>query len=272
MAERPRATSGLPVVLVVVAGVAAGVVAGAGGCVTDSGLVVILQNQTPAIDDTTHTCSAGTLPSAVAVGAGVLDLEVGSAPGYIAYPLVQSRLPTRATIPGGVDANTVYLDGVRGTLFPPPGLTVDWPADCPGTFFSPAALALIPGANQGMSAQVIRPCQAQAIHDLFASGALPPDLTQQVLFTVEMRAVGRLASGDEVLSDTFRFSVRMCIGCLQTAFSDVAPLDWPARPSCGAAPKPNPYHGNPCNFAQDWGPLLCCTGDKNQAVCPAPDM
>src|SRR4029077_18095749 len=97
--------------------------------------------------------------------------------------------------------------------------------DCPANFFSPAALALVPGANQGMTATGIRSCQAQAIHDLFVAGVLPPDLTQQVLFTIEMRAVGRLASGDEVLSDAFRFSVRMCVGCLQTAFPDVAPLD-----------------------------------------------
>src|SRR6185369_7465577 len=200
-----RGTSGLAWMLAA-AGAAAATGAITGGCVTDSGLVVILQNQQPTVDETMHTCSAGLLPSAVAVGAGVLDLEVGDAPAYLAYPLVQSRLPTRATLPGGSDPNTVYLDGVRGTLHPPPGLTVTWPADCPGTFFSPAALALVPGANQGMAVQVIRPCQAQAIHDLFAAGELPPDLTQQVLFTVEMRAVGRLASGDEVLSDAFRFS------------------------------------------------------------------
>jgi len=246
--------------------------ASAGGCVADSGLLVILQNQQPVVDDSTMTCNAGSMPSPVAVGSGVLDLEVGAAPGYVAYPMVQSRLPSRASVVGGSDPNTIYLDGVRGTLYPPPGVTMNWPLDCPATFFFPAAVALLPGASQGIVAQVIRPCQAQAIHDLFSAGFLPPDLTQQVLFTVEMRAVGRLASGDEVPSDAFRFSVRMCIGCLQTGFSDVAPMNWPNRPSCAAAPKPNPHHGNPCNMAQDWGPLLCCTGADGQPVCPAPDM
>jgi hypothetical protein len=250
----------------------AAVLAGGAGCVADSGLLVILQNQQPVVDDATQTCNAGTMPSPVAVGAGVLDLEVGMPPAYVAYPIIQSRLPSRAAVVGGSDPNTVYLDGVRGTLYPPPGLTVEWPLDCPGTFFSPSAVALLPGASQGTVAQVIRPCQAQRIHDLFSAGILPPDLTQQVLFTVEMRAVGRLASGDEVLSDAFRFSVRMCTGCLQTGFSDLAQMNWPNRPPCSAAPKPNPHHGNPCNVAQDWGPLLCCTGDDGLPVCPAPDM
>jgi hypothetical protein len=247
------------------------------GCVSNQGLMVILQNQQPVVNtDTTmgQICSAGTTPSAVAVGAGVLDLEVGNDPfpSYLAYPLVQSRLPTAATVPGGADPNTVQLQGVRGTLYPPPGLTIDWPAGCPDTFYSASSGALLPGASQAMIAQVISPCQAEVLHDLFASGQLPPDLSQQVIFTVEMRAVGAVGSGSQVESDAFRLSVRVCIGCLQTGFSDLAQFNWPARPACSAAPKPNPHHGNPCNVAQDFGPLLCCTGDKNQAVCPAPDM
>jgi len=250
----------------------AAVLAGGAGCVADSGLLVILQNQQPLVDTTTHLCSAGSTASASPVGSGVLDLEVGVAPQYLVYPLVQSTLPMRAATAGAVEPNTVYVDGVRGKIVPPPGLTVNWPAGCPADFFSAGTAALLPGTTLGLTAQVIRPCQAQVIHDLFASGELPSDLTQQVVFAIEMRVVGRVTSGSEITSDAFRFYVRTCIGCLQTGFSDIAQYNYPARPSCGAAPKPNAYHGNPCNLAQDYGPLLCCTGDMNQIVCPAPDM
>ena len=58
--------------------------------------------------------------------------------------------------------------------------------------------ALLPGTTLGLSAQVIRPCQAAAIHALFASGDLPADMAQQVLFTIEMRVVGRVSSGSEI--------------------------------------------------------------------------
>jgi len=249
-----------------------GVAIAAGGCLDNSGLLIILQNQHPLVDTTTHMCTAGSTASASPVGSGVLDLEVGPAPAYLAYPLVQSTLPVRAASPGAIEPNTVYVDGVRGTIVPPPGLTVTWPAGCPAEFFSPGTAALLPGATLGLPAQVIRPCQAQVIHDLFASGELPSDLTQQVLFAIEMRVVGRVTSNSEITSDAFRFYVRACIGCLQTGFGDIAQYNFPARPSCGAAPKPNNYHGNPCNLAQDYGPLLCCTGDMNQIVCPAPDM
>jgi len=248
------------------------VAGGAGGCVSNSGLLVILQNQQPVFDETSHQCAPGSMASASQVGSGVLDLEVGAAPAYLAYPLVQSTLPARAASPGAVEPNTVTLDGVRGQVVPPPGFDMTWPAGCPASIDSPSSGSLLPGTTLGLTAQVIRPCQAQTIHDLFVSGALPSDLTQQVRFTIEMRVVGHVTSGDEVTSDDFRLSVRACIGCLQTGFPDIAQFDFPKRPVCSAAPKPNIYHGNPCNFAQDYGPLLCCTGDMNQTVCPAPDM
>ena len=245
------------------------------GCIDNSGLLIILQNQTPTVVDVaSHNCQAGSTASAAPVGSGVLDLEIGTNPPplYMAYPLVQNTLPVRAAGAGEIEPNSVYVDGVRGVLVPPPGLTMTWPVDCPATFFWPSTAALLPGTTLGLSAQVIRPCQAQTIHDLFASGDLPSDMSQQVLFTIEMRVVGRVTSGSEITSDAFRFSVRVCIGCLQTGFSDIAQFNFPARPSCGVAPKPNPYHGNPCNLAQDTGPLLCCTGEMNQPICPAPDM
>ena len=267
MTERARGAS-----QGVVIGLVASLAVASLGCVSNSGLIVILQNQQPTIDTDTHMCAAASLPGGAVVGNGVLDLEVGAAPGYFVYPLLQNTLPPRAEMTGQVEPNAVVIDGMRVTIHPPPGLDVTWPDGCPGTFNWPSTAALLPGTTLGMIAQVILPCHAQVIHDLFAAGTLPSEFTQQVLFVVEMRAVGRLPSGNEITSDSFRFSVRMCIGCLQTGFPDIAQFNFPARPTCGVSPKPNLYHGNPCNLAQDYGPLLCCTGDMNQIVCPAPDM
>ena len=245
------------------------------GCVPSSGLLVILQNQQPVLDQTSHTCGAGSTASASTVGMGILDLETSTppapAPGYFAYPLVQNSLPMRAPMAGGIEPNAINIQGVRTTIHPPPGLDVTWPAGCPATFPWPGSGMLLPGATIGLTAQVILPCHAKVIHDLFASGALPSDFGQQVLFTIEMRVFGTV-SGSDIDSDAFRLSVRMCVGCLQTGFPDIAPFNFPARPSCGASPKPNLYHGNPCNVAQDVHPLLCCTGSMSEIVCPAPDM
>jgi hypothetical protein len=252
------------------AAAAAAVAASAAGCVSDAGLLIILQNQQPVLDDVSHVCVAGSTPSATAVGSGVLDLETGVSLVYKAYPLVQSSLPPRAATAGATDPNTVNLEGVRGTLFSPPGLTIAWPAGCPAEFFWPSTAALLPGTSQGLTVQVVRPCQADLIHALFASGALPSDFSQQIMFTVEMRAVGRVAGGGEISSDAFRFAIRMCIGCLQTNFPQTAQFNWPARPPCSIAPKPNLYLGNLCNPAQDYGPLLCCTDDMSRVLCPAP--
>ena len=97
----------------------------AAGCVSNSGLLVILQNNQPVQDTTTMMCSAGSTPSATATGTGILNLETSTPPeaypAYIAYPLVQSALPIPAAMPGAIEPNTVYIEGVRGTLIPPPG-------------------------------------------------------------------------------------------------------------------------------------------------------
>ena len=59
---------------VVLGAVLASALAGA-GCVSNSGLLVILQNNQPVQDTTTMMCSAGSTPSATATGTGILDLE-----------------------------------------------------------------------------------------------------------------------------------------------------------------------------------------------------
>ena len=64
--------------------------------------------------------------------------------------------------------------------------------------------------------------------------------------------------------------MRTCIGCLQTGFKDVAQYNFPARPTCSSLTTPNVDRGNPCNLAQDYGPMLCCTGGMNDCS-PRPE-
>src|SRR5260370_28512889 len=87
-----------------------------------------------------------------------------------------------------------------------------------------------------------------------------------------MYAVGN-QNGGLIVSDVFRFPIRMCIGCLQTGFTTMAEFNFPGVPLCSVAPRPNTFKGNPCNFPQDSGPLLCCLDDTTmKPVCPSPDQ
>jgi len=51
---------------------------------------------------------------------------------------------------------------------------------------------------------------------------------------------------------------------------DLAQYNYPGLPVVTCRPRPNPHKGNPCNIAQDQGPLLCCLDDNSKPVCPRP--
>ena len=76
--------------------------------------------------------------------------------------------------------------------------------------------------------------------------------------------------GTQILSDPFEFPVRVCSGCLQTGFSGpYSRWDYPAVPPCNALAH-NPFTGNLCAPAQDFGPILCCARDEKgeDLQCP----
>jgi len=242
--------------------------AGGVGCVQNPGLMVILGNQIPMQDSTTHIC--GTVMGGDLLGQGTLDLGVGIPQPYFAYPVVQNRLSPRGTT-GGFEPNRVMLDGFRVTLNPPPGYAFPWPADVPNHVEPHFPQGLEPSASLTAKVEIVSQTQAKAILDEFRPGGLNPDLTQQIIFTAEIRAVGQL-NGGQIESDVFRYPIRMCVGCLQTGFPTLAQYNYPGLPLCSVAPRPNVYKGNACNFAQDSGPLLCCLDENQRPVCPSPDM
>ena len=261
----PRAWRGLaPVALAFVA------VVGGGACVENPGLMVILGNQVPTMDGTTHVCSAATSTGVSLLGQGVLDLGVGTPQGYVAYPVVQNRLAPRG-MSGGFDSNRIMLDGFRITLKAPPGYDFPWTADVPNHVEPHFPQGLEPSSSLTANIELVSQTQARAILAEFKPGGLNPDLAQQIIFTAEIRAVGEL-SGGEIESDVFRYPIRMCVGCLQTGFLSAAQYNYPHVPECSVAPRPNMYKGNPCNYAQDSGPLLCCVDDSMKIICPSPDI
>jgi hypothetical protein len=242
--------------------------AGATGCVENEGLMVILGNQIPTMDATTHTCSA--MMGGALLGQGRLDLGVGTPQAYVAYPVVQNRLPARGTA-GGFEPNRVMLDGFRVTLKAPPGYDFPWSADVPNHVEPHFPQGLEPSTSLTGTVEIVSQTQAKAILDEFRPGGLNPDLAQQIIFTAEIRAVGQL-NGGEIESDVFRFPIRMCVGCMQTGFTDVAQYNYPGLPLCTIAPRPNLHKGNDCHFAQDEGLLLCCLDESQHPVCPSPDQ
>jgi hypothetical protein len=250
-------------------GAALAAVVVAGGCVDNAGLMVIVGNQIPTFDAIKNTCSASAETGAALLGQGILDLDVGTPQPYVAYPIIQNRLQPRAMM-GGPETNRVMLAGFHIDLEAPPGYPFPWTDTVPSHIEPAFSQGLEPGASLTAAVDLITQNQAQAILAEFRPGGLSAKLTDQVIFTAQMRAVGNL-NGGEIESDVFRFPVRVCVGCLQTGFTTMAEYNYPGVPLCSVAPRPNMYKGNPCNFAQDSGPLLCCLDDNQKAICPAPD-
>ena len=248
----------------------AAIAAMSGACVDNAGLMVIVGNQIPTVDAVTHMCSASSATGAAFLGEGVLDLDVGTPQPYVAYPVIQNRLQARA-VAGGVEPNRVMLEGFHITLLAPPGFNFPWTAQVPNQMEPAFSQGLEPGASLTATVTAVSQSQAQAILAQFGPGGLNHALTEQVVFTAEMHAIGSF-NGGQIESDVFRFPIRMCVGCLQTGFTTMAEFNYPGVPLCSVAPRPNPAKGNPCNFAQDSGPLLCCLDDNHKAVCPSPDQ
>jgi len=255
-----------------IAAVAGWTLAAAGaGCVDNAGLLVIAGNQIPMFDPVSMVCTAAADSGSSLLGQGTLDLDVGTPQAYVGYPMVENRLQPRGAT-AGVEPNRIMLDGFRITLHPPLGFVFPWTDTVPDHTEPAFSQGLEPGASLTAKVNLVTQNQAQLIYEQFKPGGLSAALTDQVIFTVEMHAVGEL-NGGQIESDVFRFPVRMCTGCLQTGFTTLAQFNYPGLPTCKAAPRPNMYKGNPCNFAQDSGPLLCCEDEMtSKRICPAPDQ
>lgn len=238
------------------------------GCVDYGSALTIVQNQTPTIGESDRSCVIPSMPSTLRNALGTFDVALDKSYPYYMYPLVSNGLPL---LSGNVDPNLIYINKFSVKIEAPPTVTVPFTAACPAEFDFPNPLPLHPGDQAAAIVEAIRPCHYDLLHQLMAQGKLPSSFSERVIFRLIVRAKGRHGS-TEIKSDPFEFPVRVCYGCLQTGFNTAAYADFnfPKVPACNRLAETNPYQGNPCNPAQDFGPLLCCALDAEgkQLECP----
>jgi len=240
------------------------------GCVDYGSSLTIIQNQAPMIEMDAKSCIVPSTSSSLRNALGTFDVALDKSYPYYMYPLVSNGLASLKTM-GAPDANQVNINKFSVKIEAPPTVTVPWNPSCPAEFDFPSPLPLKPGEQASALVEAIRPCHYDLLHQMMAQGQLPPSFSERVIFRLIIRAVGRHGS-TEIKSDPFEFPVRVCYGCLQTGYNTAAYADFnfPKVPACSRLAEPNPFPGNPCNPAQDLGPLLCCAldADGKQLECP----
>jgi hypothetical protein len=203
---------------------------------------------------------------------GILDVGLDKAYGYVLYPLIANNLLPLSSS-GGIEPNRVSITGAEVELLPPKGVTVTWPAGCGAEFEDFSTANILPAGKRAIRVAALSACHAAVIRTMFQTGQLNPSLTEEIKFRAKVRAKGKHGSS-EIFSDPFEFPIRVCYGCLQTGFQGAyAEFSFSA-----SAPKvlscenmaENPYMGNTCHPAQDFGPILCCAQDAKgeKLLCP----
>lgn len=234
-------------------------------CTDANGSLVVVQAQVP--DD---SCAVSDSADDMArLESGVLDVALDQLYSYKLFPLVQNNLLPLAA-DNDIEANRVSVTGARVKIVPPTGVTVPFRGDCAAEFDHPSQSTIDPGSQRAIRVEAVRACHASLFQELFKQGALNPAVGESVYFRVIVRIKGT-HGGSQILSDPFEFPVRICYGCLQTGFSGPYSLfNFPRTPPCSALDD-NPFLGNRCGPAQDFGPILCCARDEQGTVlqCPA---
>lgn len=236
------------------------------GCVDIGSPLIILQAQVPDIDK--GACVVPVAKSALRRTEGVLDVALDRPREYVLFPLLSNRLPVAKGL-DGIEPNRITIEGFEVTIEAPPGIVVPWPPGCLPEFRWDVPQMLNPLEEAGMSVQVMRACDVTTIRTMFMSGKLPTSFGEQVRFRAKVRARAR-HGGSALLSDPFIFPIRVCYGCLQTGYlGPFAGFNFPKVPPCDKLAE-NPYAGNPCNIAQDSGPVLCCALDAQGVSLECP--
>jgi hypothetical protein len=203
---------------------------------------------------------------------GILDVGLDKAYGYQLYPMLSNNLSPLATA-GGLEPNRISVTGAEIEILPPAGVTMTWPQGCGATFEDYSTAMIMPGQKRVIGVAALSSCHAAVIREMFLTGKLNPSLTEEIKFRSKVRAKGTHGS-TAIFSDPFEFPIRVCYGCLQTGFTgayaefsyDISP---PKVLACENMSE-NPYLGNRCNRAQDFGPILCCAQDPKgeKLLCP----
>jgi hypothetical protein len=236
------------------------------GCVDGGSAVSIVQNQVPTV--TMGACVVPGTKSELRRAQGILDVGLDRPYPYEMFPLVESKLPMMATI--GAEPNRFEVTSFHVKIDPPAGISVPWSGDCGPSFDYPTQGQVLPGSTAAFLIEGIRPCHSDQFRQMFTNGQLPSSLAQEVVFRLTLEARGR-HGGTQISSDPLYFPVRVCYGCLQTGYNEpeFADFSFPKIPACDRLAA-NPFTGNPCNPAQDFGPVLCCARDPQgqQLECP----
>jgi hypothetical protein len=237
-------------------------------CVDAGGALTIVQNQVPTLGTGTDlSCTIPSMPSTLRNQLGTYDVALDKSYPYYVYPLLSNALPA---LMQAVEPNRVEINKWSVKIEAPPTITVAWNPACPAEFDFPSPLTLGPGEQAAALVEAMRPCHGDLLRQLLKDGKISPSFSERVIFRLIMRAKGR-HGGSEIKSDPFEFPVRVCYGCLQTGYAspDYADFSFPRVPACNKLVA-NPFPGNPCNPAQDVGPLLCCALDAEakQLECP----
>jgi hypothetical protein len=236
----------------------------------------IVQTQQP--DETCKLSEEGT--SGERRLEGILDVGLDRAYEYRLFPLLANRRSPSspdagADAPGG---STVTVTDAVFEVQALPGVTIAWPAGCPPVFVEPFTLILPPGRQAVTSLTALRTCHAAVLRDLFQTGKLDRSLATTISLHVLVR-IRAQQGGATIETPRIEFPIRICDGCLQTGFAGPyaqfsRALEPPRTVACDHLVE-NPYRGNLCNPAQDFGPILCCTASVQGAeklICPGVPM
>lgn len=218
----------------------------------DSGLV-LLRNVAP-----TDGCVVST-SGEVSQASGAIDLA--SRVGYVLTPLLRNDL---VTIDGeSTTSKSIFINGAKVTIeFYDEDLFTAAELETMTTegltrFIAPTSGAIEPnGGLQTYQLEVV-PTELFALvaPKLVATASDP---TPSTVLDVHVQFFGERTSGDSVSSNTFRYPVEVCKGCLTNVVG-----------ACESLPSGGEYRaGGFCNPAQD-GVTDCCTDPQGGLVCPA---
>jgi hypothetical protein len=199
---------------------------------------------------------------------GTLDLALpdGSTPPYYLPVLVVNNLDS---VGGSTAEEMNNIDLNHFTIeLSAPGVT--WNDSCPATFDTQSMTGTIPpGGSVGAGLDVITSAHSQCLQT-----QVP---TSHISVTAKIRAKGR-HGGTGIESAPFIYSIDVCAGCLQTAYTDPALVAYryPAdTPMCASLVGSNPYSGDPCFPPGQDATIFCCAitqtvgkATQDVALCP----